>query len=241
MQKVGIILVLMCVLSGCVTMEGGLSHYEPAAIVSIVSNKMINWEGEETRIDGIGDRFVRNSLFSKQTTGKVTQTAADDLIEEAAAILYDTLSLSGIAKIAAPADVLETPAYLRAETNTRTEASGDYLKPAAYKFLNNADKDLAANLALEEGIRSTMYLDLTFCKVMANGIGKNGSMRAKIIMKVTLLDESGKKMYSRTHEYVSVNRIQVVSAAFDNEELKGLFREALYEAASGLVNIMNTK
>lgn len=241
MQKIGIIVIVICLLAGCTTMKGGLSNYDPAAIVSIQSNRMINWEGEGDRIDGLADKFIRKTLMPGKTENKVTQSTAENLIEEAANIIFDTLSFSEIASIVSPADVLETPAYFRAKTDTRTEESGDYVKPAAYKFIDNADKELAVNLALDEGIKSTMYLDFTFCKIMATGIGKNGSMMAKVIMRVTLLDETGKKIYFRTHDYLSINRIEVASAAFDNDELMSLFQEALYEAASDLVNIMSQK
>jgi hypothetical protein len=238
MQKLGIIVIVICLLTGCATMKGDLSSYQPTAIVSVMSYGMINWEGEGDSIDGVASDFIRENFFGKRTEGKVTTSSADELIEEAAAIMYDTLSYSGIASIVPPSDVLETPAYFRAETNTRAEAEGN-VKPMAYKFINNADQDLAVSLAQEEGIKSTMYLDFTFNKKIANGIGKNGSMVAQVIMRVTLLDETGKKIYFKSHEYWSTNRTEVASGAYNEEELMGLFRETLYDAASDLVNVMS--
>ncbi len=237
MKRMGIIVILMSMLTGCATMRGGLSNYEPTAIVSIMSNRVIPWEGEEESADGLLDNFIRDKILPNRTAGKVTQSTADDLIEEAGHIVFDVLSQSGIASIVPPADVLETPAYFRAKTNARAESSG-LVKPAAYKFINNADKDLAVNLALEEGIKSTLYLDFTFSKNFASGFMKSGSMTAKVIMTITLLDETGNKLYFRSHEYLSTNRIEVVSAAYNEDELMNLFREALYDAASDLVNIM---
>ncbi len=241
MQKIGILVIFICFLTGCATMKGGLSNYEPAAIVSIMSNRMINWEGEEESFDGIADNFVRNTILPGMTANKVTQSAADDLIEEAAKIMFDILSFSEIASIVSPEDVLETQAYFRAKDNTRAVNSGNYIKPAAYRFINNADKELAVNLALEEGIRSTMYLDFTFVKSMANGFMKSGSMVAKVMMKVTVLDETGKKLYFKSHEYWSTDRIEVVAGAYNNDELMDLFRETLYKAGSDLVNNMSKK
>jgi hypothetical protein len=240
MQKMGIIVILICALTGCATMEGGLSNYEPVAIVSVTSNRVINWEGEEESVNGAADQLVRDIFVPNQTKNKVTYSTADNLIEEAANIMFDTLSFSEIAAIVAPADVLETPAYFKAEINTRRNPE-DYAKPMAYKFIHNADEDLAINLALEEGIKSTMYLDFTFVKRYANSILQSGSMIAKTIMKVTILYETGKKIYSKTNEYWSQNRIEVVTAAYDDDELMNLFRETLYDAASDLVYTMNQK
>jgi hypothetical protein len=240
MQKIGIgiIIILICLLTRCTTVKGGLSSYEPTAIVSIMSNKVINWEGEEERVEGVGDSFIRNIILPKQTANKVTQSTADELIEEAATIMFDSLTLAEIATIVPPADVLETQAYFRAKPNMRVD-SGDYVKPMAYKFINNADKDLAINLAQEEGIKSTLYLDFTFNKKLANSFMKSGTMIAQVIMRVTLLDENGKKLYFKSHEYWSPNKIEVVSAAYVEDELMELFREALYEAAVDLVMIMS--
>lgn len=241
MHKLGmIIIILICLFSSCASMQGGLSNYEPAAIVSVTSNRVINWEGEEESVDGIADRFVRNTIFPNQTANKVTQSTAEELIEEAANIVFDTLTFANIAKIVPPADVLETPAYFQAKENKRAD-SDDLVKPIAYKFINNADKELAVNLASQEGIRSTMYLDFTFNKSIANGIMKSGSMLAKVILRVTLLDETGKRIYFRSREYWSQNRIQVITSAYDNEELMNLFREAIYAAASDLTVIMSKK
>lgn len=241
MQKAAIIVVIICLLTGCATMKGGISNYDPVGIVSVISNKVINWEGEnDTSGGGLTDDFIKKNILPSKTANKVNYSEADTLIVEASNILFDVLNNSGIAEIAPASEILESSAYIGADIDKRAEDFG-YIKLPDYKFINNADKDLAIDLALEKGIRSTMYVEFAFIKTMSSGVGKNGTMRAMVNMKVTILDENGKKIYFKTHEYKSMNRIEVFNAYYDEAEMMGLFQEALYTAVSDLVNQLNKK
>lgn len=239
MKRIAGFAALACLLAGCTTIKGNISSYEPIAVVSVFSNKIINWYGEEAveNSKGIEDS-IRKALVPNRTAGKVDYSEADDLIVEAADILMDILNNSGIAKIAEPAEVLESEAYLNAETDKRKESSG-YIKAPSYKFINVSDKVFPAAIAAEKGIKSTMHVQFDFTKDIANGVGKNGSMKARITMQVIILDAEGKKILNESNDYSSTDRIPVVTGAYDNDALMDLFRSVLYEACADLVYRMN--
>ena len=242
MKKFAVIAVVVCFMTGCTTMKGGISNYEPIGIVSIVSNKVIYWyeEEDEPQESGLGEDFLRKTIVPKKTAGKVDYSEATTLIEDANSILIEVLGNSGIAKLAPSEDVLGSAAYGDAQINQRAESFG-YVKPAAYKFVKTPDKTLAVNLAKEKGIKSTMYVQFDFTKNIANGFGKSGSMRARAEMTVKILDETGKQIYNKTYEYSSPNKTEVITGAYDNDALMELFRETIYMAAEDLVYELNKK
>jgi hypothetical protein len=201
--------------------ETDLTTRLPLGVVTVVSNYNIYWEDEDP---GSSDRPRKND-----TPEKTRISRADTLISDAEAILQQSFVDAGITAVVPKSAIIESQAYQNAKrrfawNNKRT------LRAEGYEPINYADKDFAVALAEETGVKAGIYFVFDFSKAMASGIGKTGTFRAQVYMKVVVVDAEGKILYKRDRFVTSSDRIPVSFRVFNQNELLDLFRSAIANA-----------
>jgi hypothetical protein len=201
--------------------ETDLSTHLPLGVVTVLSNYNIYWDDE--------DPGSSNRLKKDETPEKTRVSRADTLISDAEAILQQSFADAGITAVVPKSAIIESQAYQNAKrkfiwNNKRTVLAEDYAP------INYADKNFAVALAEETGVKAGIYFVFDFSKAMASGIGKTGTFRAQVYMKVVVVDATGKILYKRDRFVTSNNRIPVSFRNFNQNELLDLFRSAIANA-----------
>jgi hypothetical protein len=201
--------------------ETDLSSHLPLGIVTVLSNYNIYWDDEDP---GSSNRPQKN-----ETPERTRISRADTLIYDAEAILQQSFADAGITALVPKGTIIESQAYKnakrrRAWNNKRTVLA------EGYEPVNYGDKDFAAALAEETGVKAGLYFIFEFSKAMASGIGKSGTFRAQVYMKVVVVDAVGKILYKKDRFVASSDKIAVSFRYFNQDELIDLFRSTIANA-----------
>jgi hypothetical protein len=201
--------------------ETDLSAHLPLGVVTVLSNRNIYWEDEDP---GSSDRPGKNE--SPERT-RISQ--ADVLISDAEAILQQSFADAGITAVVPKSAIIESQAYKNAKrkflwNNKRTVLAEGY-EPVNYR-----DKNFAAALVEEAGVKAGLYFVFDFSKAMASGIGNTGTFRAQVYMKVVVVDAAGNILYNRDRFVTSADKIAVSFRYFNQDELMDIFRSAIATA-----------
>jgi hypothetical protein len=231
MKYFTILIAAFCLLAGCSTIRGGrdLSSYSPVSIVSVVSNYDINWDGEgpslEKSIASNTGAFVKRALRRDEET-KVRISKAGSLINEADLLLRGIVTDSGIAVFAGKDDVISSGAYAGASINPRQD-NEDTVAADGYRFVYFRDKAFPGNLARETGAGSLMFVTFSFTKIVASGVARNGTLRAKVDMNVRIISAAGETIFNRSFNLTSSEKIPVSGGYYEDPDLMRLFYSAI--------------
>jgi hypothetical protein len=199
-----------------------LSTHLPLGIITVVSNYNIYWADEDPDA----------SEFFKKTKDpeKTRVSRADALITDAEAILRQRFSDAGITAVASKEEITESRAYANAKRKRGWNNKNTCLAEG-YEPIDYGDKNFAAALAEETGVKAGIYVAFDFSKAMSSGIGKAiGYFRAQLYMTVVIVDETGRIRYKKNRFVSSDERIPVSLRAFNEEELLDLFRSNIADA-----------
>jgi hypothetical protein len=201
--------------------ETDLGAHLPLGVVTVLSNYNIYWEDE--------DPGASNRPGKDETPAKTRISRADTLISDAEAILQQSFIDAGITAVVPKSVIIESQAYKNAKRNPAWNNKNTVLAEG-YEPVNYRDKNFAAALAAETGVRAGLYFIFDFSKAMASGIGKSGTFRAQLYMQVVVVDAAGKALYKRDRFITSGEKIPVSSRYFNQDELIDLFRSAIANA-----------
>ncbi|MDR2186083.1 MAG: hypothetical protein LBO80_10550 [Treponema sp.] len=232
MKYFAVLIAAFCLLTGCATIRGGrdLSSYSPVSIVSVVSNYDINWDGEgpslERSLATNTGAFVKRALRRDDRETRVRISKAGDLINEADLILRGIAADSGIAVFTGKDDVISSQAYAAAKINPRQD-NEDTAAAEGYRFVYFRDKDFPGNLARETGAGSIMFVTFSFTKIVASGVARNGTMRAKADMNIRIISAQGKTIFNRSFNLTSGEKIPVSGGYYEEPDLMRLFHSVI--------------
>ncbi|MDR2019279.1 MAG: hypothetical protein LBQ14_00760 [Treponema sp.] len=232
MKYFTVLIAAFCLLTGCATLGGGrdLSSHSPVNIVSVVSNYDINWDGEgpslERSLATSTGAFVKRALQKNRQETRVRISKADELINEADLTLRGIAADAGIAAFAGKDEVIAAQAYAGARINPRQD-NEDTVAAEGYRFVYFRDKDFPGNMARETGAGSLMFVTFSFTKVVASGVARNGTMRAKVEMNVRIVSAAGKTIFNRSLNLTSSEKIPVSGGYYEEPDLMQLFRSAI--------------
>jgi hypothetical protein len=187
-------------------------------IVTVLSNYNIYWDDE--------DPGSSNRPKKDETPEKTRVSRADVLINDAEAILMQSFADTGITELIPKEKIIESQAYANAKRNRLWNNKGT-VPAKGYEPVNYKDKNFAAALAEETGVKAGIYIVFDFSKSMVTGIGKTGRFRAQMYMRVIVVDETGRILYKRDRFVASDDSIRVSLRAFNQEELMDLFRSTI--------------
>jgi hypothetical protein len=201
--------------------ETDMTAHLPLGVVTVLSNHNIYWDDEDPNAS---DRPRKG-----ETPEKTRISRADALISDAEAILRQSFADAGITNVVSKDAIIESQAYKNAKrkllwNNNRTVLA------EGYGPINYRDKNFAVALAAETGVKAGVYFIFDFSKAMASGIGKTGTFRAQVYMRVVVVDAAGKTLYNRDRFVASSNRIPVSARSFNEKELLDIFRSAIANA-----------
>ena len=218
---------LILSVTGCVSSGKAITaQRDPIALVSVVSNRDINWKGEEPTSPNAFSIFGNRSL--QEDPDMTLVSYADELINTAERLFRNAINDSPIINLAEKDAVLSSRAYREARTNE--PARNSLVKPGDYRFVNFRDKNFPAALAGETGIQRVMFVDFDFTKTMFSGFGKNGDGRAELDMNILILDSRGKTLYNKKISSWSRSTIKVTGGAYSQTELIELFEAVINNA-----------
>jgi hypothetical protein len=216
LRKLWIGILFAALTTGCATTKMvDFSPYLPFGIVSIASNYDIYW---------YGDGQLRGKPADDLT--KTRYSKADQLINDADEILWNLFLRSFITDYDGEAQVTGSDAYAAAKIDRRLNDK-KHTTPSSYRFISYRDKEFAAKLAEERGVKGGVYITFDFSKQMATGFGKSGSFRALIEMQVRIVNEMGKVVYRKNRSKTSDDKIRVSVGRYDHEEMMDLFRNVI--------------
>ncbi|MCL2232480.1 MAG: hypothetical protein FWB99_05320 [Treponema sp.] len=216
--------------TGCATpgRELLLTDVRPIALVSVVSNWDINWQGEDAVNPNLVPSAVRRSLRADPDMAILSNT--EELINTAERLIRDSMAASGGLIILADRDtVLHSRAYQDAQLDRR-RMNREHVLPAGYRLIDPRDRSFSPALAAETGIERSMFVDFTFTKLMRSGFSRTGNASAEVEMRVLILDVEGRTMYSRTFALGSRGRVSVANGMYSQSALMALFESAIVDA-----------
>ena len=204
--------------------------YAPMGLVTVMSNYDINWAGEQTIESGVNiSNFVRRSLRIATDEEKVRVSKAGDIINEADSLLRKILNEAEIFHLEDKGRLINSATYAWGGKNRGIKPENMAVADG-YKFVTYRDKEFSAELALETGVKSMLYIDFEFTKEFVSGIAKTGKCRARVKMTAILIDPLGKIIQRKEFETFSRDLILVSDGAYIEEELMELFQEPIGEA-----------
>jgi len=218
--------------TGCASSGKAITEQkDPIALVSVMSNRDINWKGEgPTNPNGFS--FFGNSTL-RGDPDMTLVSYADELIGTSETLFRNAINASTLINLADKETVLSSRAYR--EARAYEPARNTLSKPADYRFINFRDKNLPAALAGEKGLQRVMFVEFDFTKTMYSGFGKNGEFRANVDMNIIILDSGGKTLYNKTFTSWSRSTIKVTGGVYSQTGLMELFEEAINEACAILL------
>jgi hypothetical protein len=204
--------------------------YAPMGLVTVTSNYDINWIGEKTIESGANiSNFVRRSLRIATDKNKVRVSKTGDIINEADSLLRKILTEAEVFHLEDKGRLINSATYAWGGEN-RGIIPENTVVADGYKFINYRDKEFSAELALETGVKSMLYINFEFTKEFVSGFAKTGKCRARVMMTAILVDPSGKIIRRREFDTFSRDLIAVSDGAYIEEELMELFKEPIGEA-----------
>ena len=224
----GLILFSMgCVSSGKAIIE----PRDPIALVSVVSNRDINWNSEGPTDPNTFSLFGNRAL--RDDPDMVIVSSADELINTAETLFRNAINASPIINLAEKETVLSSRSYREARTNE--PARNTLVKPADFRFVNYRDKNFPVALASETGIQRIMFVEFDFTKAMYSGFGKNGEVRAELDMNILILNSSRKTLYNKKFSSWSRSTIKVSGGVYSQTGLMELFEAAIKDACQNFL------
>jgi len=234
MKRAGIVLFSVALVflgAGCATpgRELLLTDVRPIALVSVVSNLDINWQGQEPVNPNLAGSSTRRAIRADPDLTLVSN--AEELITTAERLIRESMTASGNLIILAERDtVLHSRAYREAELDTR-RMNREHIMPAGYRLVSPRDRAFPPALAAETDIQRSMFIDFTFTKSMRSGFARTGNASADVDMRVLILDDTGRTMYSRTFSLSSRGRLSVSNGMYSHSALMALFESAIIDAS----------
>ena len=212
--------------TGCATSGTAITgQKDPIALVSVISNRDINWKGEEPTNPNTFSFFGNSALRADPDMTLVSY--ADELINTAESLFRNAIDSTDLLNLVDKETVLSSRAYREARTN---QPARTLVKASSYAFINSRDRNFPAALAGETGIGRVMFVEFDFTKSMYTGFGKNGECRADLDMTILILDSGGKILYNETFHSWSRSTIRVSGGVYSQSGLMELFEEAIDEA-----------
>ena len=230
---------LISFFAGCATSGKEIlrTQKDPIALVSVVSNSDINWNGEESINPNVAGFFTKKAL--KGGSDQVIVSSADQLIGTAEGVIRDCLANTGKINLADKDTVINSRAYQNAVQRAYQINQG-YVKPDDYRFIDYRDKNFSAALDAETGIQRSMFVEFNFTKAMSGGFGKNGSCRALVDITVNIQDNQGKSLYRKTFSLKSKDTTKVTAGVYSGNELMALFESAIYDACYAFLDNLDS-
>ena len=234
MKKAGLFLfaAFMVLLgTGCATVgrEALIYDVRPIALVSVVSNWDINWTGEDPVNPNLFGAPTRRAL--RADPDMAIKTNAEELIITAERLFRESMAVSGgLIELVDRETVFNSRAYQEAPLNRR-RMNRAYVMPEGYRLIDPRDRSFSQAFAAETGIQRSMFVEFTFTKAMRSGFGKNGTCGASLDMNVLILDEEGRRLYSRTFSLRSRGTTSVSNGMYSRSGLMSLFESAISDAS----------
>ena len=223
------IVLIVTFLSGCASSKKAaiLGQKDSIALVSVISNRDINWKDEDSMKPGDVGIFGKRTLNRDPDLAMISN--ADELIVKAEQIFRDTVAGFDLINLSDKDVVLGSRAYQESKINMYINR--DLTKPKEYRFVDSGDRNFPQALFAETGIRRTMYVEFNFTKAMAYGAGKFvGSLRANIDMRLLILDDHGKKIFQKKYSVVDGETTKVANSSYSESELMSLLEQAITNA-----------
>ena len=228
---------IICLVTSCATSGKAalLEQNDPIALVSVISNRDVNWKGEEpTNPDAMG--FVVDRRL-RRDPDMTAITEADELINQAEVIFRETISTSPLINLADRETVLQSHAYQDAKE--RNFPNRNVVKPYAHRFINFKDKDFPAALAAETGLQRSMFVEFNLTKSLYSGVSFAGSCRAEVDMTVIVLDAKGKIIYRKTISLPGRVPVKTSSGVYSQSEFISAVQEAITDICYEFVDIIS--
>ena len=221
-------------LAGCATADKRVAFGEsPIAIVSIVSNRDINWKDESPVDPSKAIRAVRRNMEENPDVN--IATLASDFIEEIEQLIRNSLETSPFITFVPRGSVLSSRSYLDADPYSY-HVKEQLVKPTGYRYINYRDKNFLRDFAAETGIKKTLFISLDLTKNMSMGIGKTGNFRASVTMTVMLKDEKGKTLFNKVYTQLSPDQAKVSIGQYSHADLRQLMLSAIGEVCYHLMD-----
>ena len=237
MRKASFIFIAaILILSGTGCASSGkaiVAQRDPIALVSMVSNRDINWKGEASTNPNAFSFFGNRALQDDPDMTLVSY--ADELIGTAEELFRNAIYASPIISLAEKETVLTSRAYNEAALNN-VQIRDKMVTPDGYRFVNFRDKKLPAALVGETGIQRVIFVEFEFTKSMYSGIGKNGDCRADVSMNILILDSGRKTLYNKSFTSWSRSTIKVTGGVYSQTDLMELFEEAITGACQDFLS-----
>ena len=226
---------LICLLSGCVSSGKAtlLADREPVALVSVTSNYDINWKDEDSMDPKTPGPLVSSAL--KKDPELTFITNSNELINNAERILRSVLADFDVINLAEKERVLYSRAYMDARISSY-QTRQKKVAPTNYRLVDYRDKNFAAALASETGIRRGMYVEFDFTKAMRSGFSKNGKLQVCVEMLVIILDEKGRTLYRKDFSAWSSDTAEVSQATYYEADLLRLFDAVINDISYDFIN-----
>lgn len=204
----------------------------PAAVVSVIANNEINWEGEAAKSGGLlGSMAKKDSLDNDDEESLLLKGFTTPLMKDAVAAVYEVFAEEGI-ELIDEASVIGSNAYANAEDNKMYKMAMN-ITADGYKLIGLKDSSIK-DISAEVGAASIIIVNFKIEKMIAKGVGKNGTMTACVTAIIDFCDTNGKSLKNVNGFAKGTETIDVKMDKYDALGLAAMypavFRDALKTA-----------
>lgn len=188
--------------------------HSPLAVMTILSNSTINWEGEDA------DQTISSANSTVQFF---------PVIEES---LKNSLTSFGFSLIDKK-DITSSSEYKNAPESNYYKSQG-FVTPENYKLIPEKNK-IAILIKEKTHAKAFAYINVFLEKKMSQGYNKNGTMECKVTVYIDITNENGKLISSAKASAVSEKNIQVVDGNYNQGQLSALFPKTIKAAITNAI------
>lgn len=242
MRRSIFVALVVLLLAGCASTAkfDDVAALSPMAVVSVSSNGDVAWYGEKKESSGLLGGLLDKAVDKggNEDLGAL-MSRSKALLDDAEQTLITSISNNGNVRLASKDDIFNTNAYKHAKNSNDLYAMADMIQPEGYKFISTRDKDFAAAINRDAGVKSNVFIDFTFNKDMFVGVAKNGKVGVRVSMNVRVINEEGKLIFQKFYFGQSEESIGIVAGVYDPIKLFELFPVAISDVCNQFADEFN--
>lgn len=216
------LLIGMCaILAGCASTGPAkkATDVSPMGVIAVMAVNDITWYGEEKKSAGLLGNLVEKAV------DKAIGENAEMLLPSSEKALFEACKKNSVQMVDS-SKILNAEEYRNAKEDKFTKGSG-LIVPGGYRYVTNKDTVLLKQLVTTTGMKSGLYVNFNFQKVMKTGVSKNGVANACVTMNVVLVDANGKAIRQKSYYAASKDTFSIVAGAYKPDSLMALFPDAI--------------
>ncbi|HNX58906.1 MAG TPA: hypothetical protein PKK43_07390 [Spirochaetota bacterium] len=252
MRKITCFIIAICAVTlfSCAGSEEKLAQmkkYRQVMIVEVSANKIIGWVDEKKKDEN--DSLAQAKLLGKLMNSKKVEEGAEsaekalydtpyDIIDEAGNMVEKALIDSGAFKVLPFSSADKNK--IAWSTSKLAKAADSRVRPKDYQLFDISKKNVVTTCEAL-GLDAVIVVSVEYEKEMHNGVGHNGSMKCVSHVRMSVIDNTGKTVWTEYASASSDKQFPVVMEVVDKKKFNTGLVTATANASKTLFNDFSKK